>query len=42
MKARVEVARRGQITIPKTIREIFGIEERQKYALHALEGGFSF
>ncbi len=35
----VEVARRGQITIPKNVRDAFHIEEGQKYGLRALEGG---
>jgi AbrB family looped-hinge helix DNA binding protein len=39
MEATVDIARRGQITIPKNIREAMGIEEGQKYALRALEGG---
>ena len=35
----IEVARRGQITIPKEIRDRLGIEEGQKYDLRTLEGG---
>lgn len=35
----VEVARRGQITIPKSLREDLGIEEGRKYRLRALPGG---
>src|ERR1041384_7205092 len=34
----VEVARRGQITIPKNLRENLGIEEGQKYRLRVLPG----
>ena len=39
MNATIEVARRGQITIPKHLRDDLGIEEGQKYALRTLEGG---
>ena len=39
MGATVEIARRGQITIPKSMRDELGIEEGQKYSLRALEGG---
>ncbi len=39
MDKTVEVARRGQITIPKNLRENLGIEEGQKYRLRALPGG---
>ncbi len=39
MNKTVEVARRGQITIPKSLREDLGIEEGQKYRVRALEGG---
>lgn len=35
----VEVARRGQITIPKNLRDALHIEEGQKYALRVVEGG---
>lgn len=35
----IEVARRGQITIPKHLRDELGIEEGQKYGLRALDGG---
>ena len=35
----IEVARRGQITIPKSVRDKFGIADGQKYGLRALEGG---
>ena len=35
----VEVARRGQITIPKNVRDALHIEEGQKYGLRTLEGG---
>ena len=39
VNATIEVARRGQITIPKHLRDDLGIEEGQKYALRTLEGG---
>jgi AbrB family looped-hinge helix DNA binding protein len=39
MDATIEVARRGQITIPKHLRDDLGIKEGQKYALRTLEGG---
>src|SRR5438067_2174709 len=39
MGTTVEIARRGQITIPKNLRDALGIEEGNKYALRALEGG---
>ncbi|MCW3098626.1 MAG: hypothetical protein JWL77_4244 [Chthonomonadaceae bacterium] len=39
MDATIEVARRGQITIPKNLRDNLGIEEGQKYALRTVEGG---
>jgi len=39
MASTIEVARRGQITIPKEIRDRLGIEEGQKYGLRVLEGG---
>ena len=39
MDKTIEVARRGQITIPKHLRDDLGIEEGQKYALRTLEGG---
>ena len=39
MRTTVEVARRGQITIPKNLRDALGIEEGSKYGLRALEGG---
>ena len=39
MNKTVEVARRGQITIPKNLREDLGIEEGQQYRLRALPGG---
>ena len=39
MDTTIEVARRGQITIPKHLRDDLGIEEGQKYALRTLEGG---
>lgn len=39
MESTVEVARRGQITIPKNVRDGLGIEEGQKYGLRVLEGG---
>ena len=39
MDKTVEVARRGQITIPKSVRENLGIAEGQKYRLRALVGG---
>jgi AbrB family looped-hinge helix DNA binding protein len=39
MDTTIEVARRGQITIPKNLRDNLGIEEGQKYALRTLEGG---
>ena len=39
MDATIEVARRGQITIPKHLRDDLGIEEGQKYAVRTLEGG---
>jgi AbrB family looped-hinge helix DNA binding protein len=35
----IEVARRGQITIPKNMREDLGIMDGQKYRVRALEGG---
>ena len=35
----VEIARRGQITIPKSLRDKLGIEEGQKYGLRTIEGG---
>lgn len=35
----IEVARRGQVTIPKAIRDKYGIQDGQKYGLRALEGG---
>jgi AbrB family looped-hinge helix DNA binding protein len=35
----IEVARRGQITIPKNMREDLGIMNGQKYRVRALEGG---
>jgi AbrB family looped-hinge helix DNA binding protein len=35
----VEIVRRGQITIPKNVRDDLGIEEGQKYGLRTLEGG---
>jgi AbrB family looped-hinge helix DNA binding protein len=35
----IEVARRGQITIPKSVRDRFGIEDGHKYDFRALEGG---
>ncbi len=35
----VEIARRGQITIPKPLRDKLGIEDGHKYGLRALEGG---
>jgi AbrB family looped-hinge helix DNA binding protein len=35
----IEVARRGQITIPKNMREDLGIVDGQKYRVRALEGG---
>ena len=38
MGTTVEIARRGQITIPKNLREALGIEEGNKYGLRALEG----
>jgi AbrB family looped-hinge helix DNA binding protein len=39
MDATIEVARRGQITIPKHLRDDLGIEEGQKYVIRTLEGG---
>ena len=39
MGATIEVARRGQITIPKSMRDALGIEEGSKYGLKALDGG---
>jgi AbrB family looped-hinge helix DNA binding protein len=39
VKTTIEVARRGQITIPKPLRDELGIEEGQKYGVRALEGG---
>ena len=39
MKATIEIVRRGQITIPKNMRDQLGIEEGQKYGLCVLEGG---
>ena len=39
MDTTIEVARRGQITIPKNLRDDLGIEEGQKYALRTLDGG---
>jgi AbrB family looped-hinge helix DNA binding protein len=39
MSKTVEVARRGQITIPKNLRENLGILEGQKYSVRALHGG---
>lgn len=35
----VEVARRGQITIPKSVRDRLGIEDGQQYSLRIVEGG---
>ena len=35
----VEVARRGQITIPKSVRDHLGIQQGQTYSLRAVEGG---
>ena len=35
----VEIARRGQITIPKPLRDKLGIEDGHKYGLRAVEGG---
>ncbi|HLK61142.1 MAG TPA: AbrB/MazE/SpoVT family DNA-binding domain-containing protein [Chthonomonadaceae bacterium] len=39
METTVEIARRGQITIPKNLRDSLGIQEGSKYGLRALEGG---
>ncbi len=39
MDQTVEVARRGQITIPKNLRDSLGIEEGLKYRLRVLQGG---
>ncbi len=39
MEETVEVGRRGQITLPKTLRQNLGIEQGQKYRLRALPGG---
>jgi len=39
MARTIEIARRGQITIPKTVREKYGIEDGKKYGLRALDGG---
>lgn len=39
MATTIEVARRGQITIPKALRDTMGIEEGQKYAVRALKSG---
>ena len=35
----VEIAQRGQITIPKTVRDKHNIQEGQKYAVHDLGEG---
>ena len=39
MSTTVEIARRGQITIPKALRDKLGIEEGTKYTLRSLTGG---
>ena len=39
MSQPIEVARRRQTTIPKNVREQFGIRDGQEYALNAVEGG---
>jgi AbrB family looped-hinge helix DNA binding protein len=39
MGTTIEIARRGQITIPKNLRDALGIEEGNKYGLRALDGG---
>jgi len=39
MGTTIEIARRGQITIPKSMRDALGIEEGSKYGLRALDGG---
>ncbi len=39
MSQTIEVARRGQVTIPKNVRDQYGIVDGQRYAVHALEGG---
>jgi AbrB family looped-hinge helix DNA binding protein len=39
MESTVEVARRGQITIPKRVRDDLRIEEGQKYHIRALKSG---
>ena len=39
MDKTVEVTHRGQITIPKNMRDRLGIEEGKKYRMRALEGG---
>src|SRR5207237_7185008 len=39
MSETVEVAKRGQVTIPKPIRERLGIAEGQQYNVRTSEGG---
>ena len=39
METTIEVAPFGQITIPKDMQDVLGIEEGQIYGLRALEGG---
>ena len=39
MSTTVEIARRGQITIPKALRDRLGIEDGNKYQLRTITGG---
>ncbi len=39
MAETVAIARRGQVTIPKSLRDKFGIQDGQRYAIRVLEGG---
>ena len=39
MSQTIELARRGQLTIPEGLREQYGIQDGQRYAIRVLEGG---